>query len=107
MRMTITLRAVRSILILTLAASAALTAAQTSSQPQASSSQTSQTSSSQDQNVTDTFKVDVGVVNILFNVKDKHGMLIPGLRKQDFEISEDGKPQTIKYFTAESNLPLT
>jgi len=54
-----------------------------------------------------TFKVDVGVVNLFFNVKDKHGQLIPGLKKEDFEISEDGKPQTIKYFTAESNLPLT
>src|SRR5581483_10346187 len=27
--------------------------------------------------------------------------------KNDFDIFEDGKPQTIKYFTAESNLPLT
>jgi VWFA-related protein len=33
--------------------------------------------------------------------------LIPGLAKDDFEVLEDGKPQTIKYFTAESNLPLT
>jgi VWFA-related protein len=29
------------------------------------------------------------------------------LTKDDFEIIEDGKPQTVKYFTAESNLPLT
>jgi VWFA-related protein len=56
---------------------------------------------------TETFKVDVGVVNLFFNVKDKHGLLIPGLKKEDFDIKEDGKPQTIKYFTAESNLPLT
>jgi VWFA-related protein len=41
------------------------------------------------------------------NVKDKHGMLIPNLTKEDFNVAEDGKPQTIKYFTAESNLPLT
>src|SRR5581483_6568832 len=41
------------------------------------------------------------------NVKDKHGALIPNLTRNDFDIAEDGKPQTIKYFTAESNLPLT
>ena len=59
-----------------------------------------------DQSAT-TLKVNVNVVQLFFNVKDKHGALIPSLTKDDFEISEDGKPQTIKYFTAESNLPLT
>src|SRR4029077_11578512 len=33
--------------------------------------------------------------------------LIPSLTKTDFEVFEDGKPQTIKYFAADSNLPLT
>lgn len=54
-----------------------------------------------------TFKVGVDVVQLFFNVKDKKGALIPSLTKDEFEVSEDGKPQTIKYFTAESNLPLT
>jgi len=54
-----------------------------------------------------TFKAEVNVVNIFFNVKDKHGMLIPNLAKDDFTVLEDGKPQTIKYFSAESNQPLT
>ena len=54
-----------------------------------------------------TLKVNVDVVQLFFNVKDKKGGLIPSLNKDDFEILEDGKPQTIKYFTAESNLPLT
>ncbi len=54
-----------------------------------------------------TFKAQVNVVNLFFNVKDKHGMLIPGLTKDDFQVTEDGKPQTIKYFSAESNQPLT
>jgi VWFA-related protein len=54
-----------------------------------------------------TFKVNVGVVQLFFNVKDKKGMLIPSLTKDDFELFEDAKPQTIKYFSAESNLPLT
>ena len=60
----------------------------------------------QDQSV-DTLKVNVDVVQLFFNVKDKRGALIPSLAKSDFNIFEDGQPQTIKYFTAESNLPLT
>ncbi len=54
-----------------------------------------------------TFKVQVNVVNVFFNVKDKHGALIPNLTKDDFELFEDGRPQTIKYFSAETNQPLT
>jgi VWFA-related protein len=60
----------------------------------------------QDQSM-ETLKVQVNVVQLFFNVKDKKGALIPNQTKNDFELSEDGKPQTIKYFTAESNLPLT
>ena len=60
----------------------------------------------QDESMT-TLKVNVRVVQLFFNVKDKKGALIPSQTKDDFEILEDGKPQTIKYFTAESNLPLT
>jgi len=54
-----------------------------------------------------TLKVNVNVVQLFFNVKDKKGALIPNLTKDQFQILEDGKPQTIKYFAAESNLPLT
>lgn len=54
-----------------------------------------------------TLKERVNVVQLFFNVKDKHGALIPNLTKDDFDIAEDGKAQTIKYFTAETNLPLT
>ncbi len=52
-------------------------------------------------------KVDVDVVNILASVRDKHNALIGNLEKNDFTILEDGKPQTIKYFTRETDLPLT
>ena len=55
----------------------------------------------------ETLKVSVNVVGLFYNVKDKHGALIPNLTKNDFEVYEDGTPQTIKYFAAESNLPLT
>jgi VWFA-related protein len=54
-----------------------------------------------------TFTSNVNVVNLFFNVKDKKGALIPSLKKEDFQILEDGKPQTIKYFSAESDQPLT
>jgi VWFA-related protein len=71
------------------------------------SSQPAQSQQPADQNPSETLKVNVNVVQLFFNVKDKHGALIPNLTKDDFEISEDGKPQTVKYFAAESNLPLT
>jgi len=61
----------------------------------------------QDDQPVETFKVSVDVVNVFFNVKDGHGALIPGLHKEDFQILEDGGPQTIKYFSSEANQPLT
>jgi VWFA-related protein len=54
-----------------------------------------------------TIKVDVDIVNILFNVRDKKGGLIGNLNKEDFSLAEDGKQQEIKYFTLETDLPLT
>src|SRR5437660_7819374 len=68
--------------------------------------QTKDQDQNQDQSL-ETLKVQVNVVQLFFNVKDKKGALIPNQTKDDFELLEDGKPQTIKYFTAESNLPLT
>ena len=65
-----------------------------------------QSSSSDDQSVA-TMKVNVDVVNLFFNVKDKNGTLIPNLSRDDFQVLEDGHPQKIKYFAAESNQPLT
>src|SRR6185312_11889886 len=64
-------------------------------------------SSQQQQDQTPVFRKNVNVVNVFFTVKGKHGALVPGLTKDRFEISEDGKPQTIKYFSAETNQPLT
>jgi VWFA-related protein len=67
-----------------------------SSQPSQDSEQSSET-----------LKVNVNVVQLFFNVKDKKGGLIPNLNKEQFQVLEDGKAQSIKYFAAESNLPLT
>src|SRR5580693_8465761 len=71
-----------------------------------SDSNANQSDQSQDQSAA-TVKVNVEVVQLFFNVKDKHGALIPNLVKDNFDILEDGKQQTIKYFKAESDLPLT
>ncbi len=68
--------------------------------------QSNSQSDQQDQSAA-TLKVNVNVVQLFFNVKDKKGGLIPNLAKDDFQILEDSKPQPIKYFTAESDLPLT
>jgi len=61
----------------------------------------------QEQEPVTTLRRDVNVVNLFFNVKDKHSALIPDLTKADFELYEDGKPQTVKYFSKETDLPLT
>lgn len=55
----------------------------------------------------ETLRVDVNVVNLYFNVKDKRGGLVAGLEKDAFQVFEDGKPQTIKYFSREADQPLT
>jgi VWFA-related protein len=60
--------------------------------------------SAQDENV---IKVDVSIVNILCSVHNKGNGLVGNLEKKDFQIFEDGKPQEIKYFTREVDLPLT
>jgi VWFA-related protein len=89
---------------------AALALSQSAPAPQTAQTQQPASGSRQSddsQEPTTTLKINVNVVQLFFNVKDKHGTLIPNLTKNDFEITEDGKPQTIKYFTPESNLPLT
>jgi VWFA-related protein len=52
-------------------------------------------------------KVDVDLVNVLCNVYDKRGALVNDLDRDDFEVREDGKPQQLRYFARETDLPLT
>ena len=52
-----------------------------------------------------TIKVDVDVVSVLISVRDKRGALVGNLEKSDFTVFEDGKAQTIKYFSRETDLP--
>jgi len=55
---------------------------------------------------TETLKVSVNLVNVLFSVRDKNGY-ITNLHKDDCAILENKEPQKIKNFTQEKNLPLT
>jgi VWFA-related protein len=54
-----------------------------------------------------TFKTEVKVVNLLATVRTKKGEFVRDLEKDDFVIAEDGRPQTIRYFARQSDLPLT
>jgi len=54
-----------------------------------------------------TISVNVKVVNVLASVRDKHGEIVHNLTKEDFVLEEDSRPQTISYFSRESDLPLT
>src|SRR5689334_19689973 len=50
--------------------------------------------------------LDVTRVNVLFTVTDKKGRFVTDLGKDDFQVIDNKKPQTIQQFTAESDLPL-
>jgi VWFA-related protein len=50
--------------------------------------------------------VEVKTVSVLATVRDKHGKIVSNLTKDDFQLDEDGRPQTINYFAHESDLPL-
>ena len=54
-----------------------------------------------------TLTVDARLVNLPVVVRDKKGALIQNLTKDDFILQVDGKPQTIRYFDKDTNLPLT
>jgi len=56
---------------------------------------------------TPTFSVGINVVNVLANIMDKHGTIIRDLQQSDFSILEDGRPQAIRYFARQTDLPLT
>lgn len=54
-----------------------------------------------------TFSTEVKVVNVLATVRTKSGQIINDLTKDDFVLSENKRPQEIRYFSRESDLPLT
>jgi VWFA-related protein len=54
-----------------------------------------------------TFSAGVKVVNVFATVRNVKGEIVTDLTKDDFVLDEDGHPQTIRYFSRESDLPLT
>jgi Ca-activated chloride channel homolog len=53
-----------------------------------------------------TIQVNVNVVNVLATVTDKKGHIVLDLGQKDFRLFEDNQPQTIQYFSRETDLPL-
>ena len=64
-------------------------------------------SQAQSQEPATTIAVDVKVVTLPVTVRDKHEKIVRDLTKDDFTLQEDGRAQTIKYFSQDTNLPLT
>src|SRR5277367_1173989 len=54
-----------------------------------------------------TFSTEVKVVNVLATVRTKSGQLVNDLTKDDFSLTENKRPENIRYFSRESDLPLT
>ena len=54
-----------------------------------------------------TIRVRSRLVNVALNVVDAHGTPVGGFDKKDFQIFENGKPQTIAVFEREATSPLS
>ena len=53
-----------------------------------------------------TLHVNVKLVNVFVNVTDKNGAIVGGLTRDDFHVTEDGRPQNIAVFERQSEMPL-
>ena len=69
------------------------------------SGQSTQTAAPATEQPAATLKIQANEVVLPVTVRDKHGALVTSLKVGDFSLTEDGRPQTIKSFTRESNLP--
>jgi Ca-activated chloride channel family protein len=52
-------------------------------------------------------RVAVRLNNVAFTVRDAGGKLVTDLTKEDFEVFDDGQPQSIAFFARSEDLPLT
>ncbi len=59
------------------------------------------------QEKTPTIRVDVKLVNVFTTVVDELGAPVATLRREDFQVLEDGVPQNVAVFDRESELPLS
>lgn len=64
-------------------------------------------SQSQSQKDESTYRVNVRLVNVFTTVTDSRGAPVADLSRDDFQLLEDGVPQTIKVFEKESAIPLS
>ena len=53
-----------------------------------------------------TLHLDVKLVNVFVNVTDRNGAIVGGLAREDFSLTEDGRPQQIALFERQSEMPL-
>jgi Ca-activated chloride channel family protein len=53
-----------------------------------------------------TLHVDVKLVSVFVSVTDRNGAVVGGLTREDFALTEDGRPQRIAVFERQSELPL-
>ncbi|MBV9266638.1 MAG: VWA domain-containing protein [Acidobacteriaceae bacterium] len=96
----------------------AVLAAPPDSQLPAPQAQTSQTAAGQPQldagkppdksaaSESNPFRVQVNEVIVPVTVTDEKGRFVSDLDKKDFQVFEDNKPQTIRFFTRERNQPV-
>jgi Ca-activated chloride channel family protein len=52
-------------------------------------------------------RVNVRLNNVAFTVRDAGGKLVTDLTKDDFEVFDEGQPQSIAFFARSEDLPLT
>jgi Ca-activated chloride channel homolog len=57
--------------------------------------------------VVPTIQVETHLIDSTFSVRDEQGKIVSDLTQEDFEILEDGVPQTIRYFGNHATLPLS
>jgi len=96
-------------LLFAVAAFGQQTSGQAASQSQTSPFGTPPRQQQQQQTADDvpTIKVNVKLVNVFVSVQDPNGAPVASLKKDNFEVFEDGRPQKIAVFDRESQLPLS
>ena len=75
--------------------------------PAQTSAQTSAGPAQQPEATTSTLSVAARLVTVPVIIRDKKGALIQNVPKDDFTLQVDGKPQPIRYFDQDRNIPLT
>ncbi len=75
--------------------------------PQSSPAAQSNAQSNATNNPQTTLSVQARLVTLPVTVRDKRGKIVTSLTKEDFTLTEDGRPETIKYLNIDTNLPIT